>query len=247
MIKITITMLTKNNERTLEKVLASTRNFEEVILVDTGSTDETLSIASKFLNVKIHEEPFTSFGELKNQAATLASNDWILSLDSDEELSINLQKELLELSPSDQTLYSIPFINFYRGKKINHSGWQNEKHVRLYNRKITGFSESRIHEKIKEENLQVATLKHPIYHTSYLCIDDFLRKLQAYSSLFAEQNKDVKKSSFGTALAHGFFSFFKSYILKKGIFGGQEGFLISFYNSQVAFYKYLKLEELNRS
>ncbi|HRW58176.1 MAG TPA: glycosyltransferase family 2 protein [Chlamydiales bacterium] len=243
---ITITMLTKNNQKTLEKVLTSLKDFNEVVLVDTGSSDNTMEIASKFPNVSIYERPFTSFGKLKNEAASLAKNNWIFSLDSDEELSINLQKELLSLNLCDNTVYAFPFINFYNGKKINHSGWQKEKHVRLYNRQNTKFSEAKVHEKIITDQLTVLTLKHPIYHTSYLCIEDFLRKLQIYSSLFAEQNKDKKKSSFSKAMLHGFFSFFKSYVIKKGFLGGREGFLISFYNSQVAFYKYLKLEEINR-
>jgi glycosyltransferase involved in cell wall biosynthesis len=237
--------LTKNNEITIKKVLDSTKDFDEVIIIDTGSNDQTLKIAEKYLNVKIKKVPFSNFSDLRNFAAKQAKNEWILALDSDEVLSHKLVKEIKQLSLSSNTIYSIPFENYYNNKHIKSCGWKNEKHIRLYNKNKTGFLPALIHESIDKKEKKIVSLHHPICHFSYRNIDDFLKKMQFYSSLFACQYQNKKKSSFSKAIIHGLGAFFKSYIIKKGFLEGKEGFIISFYISNTAFYKYLKLSEKN--
>ena len=244
---ITVVMLTKNSERTLSEVLTSVKNFEEVIIIDTGSTDKTKDIALSFPNVTYETGTLTHFGVLRNEAAKKAKNDWILALDSDEVLSKELQTELLTNSLSANTLYNLPFLNLYNNKIIKGCGWYPESHIRLYHRKMTCFTDSYIHEKIVEKDLTIKTLRYPVYHYSYLSIDDFLRKMQLYSDLFAKQNVGYKKASFTIALLHAIGTFFKSYFLKKGFLLGKEGAIISIYQTNVAFYKYLKLAEANKN
>lgn len=245
-IMISIVILTKNNQRTIYKVLDSTKSFSEVILLDTGSVDNTLEIASSFSNVKIFKKDFSGFGKTRNQASTLAANDWVLALDSDEVLSDKLIDEIKHLKLQNDTVYSFPFINYYNNKQINFCGWQNEKHIRLYNKKITSFTTSLVHEAVISSNCKIENLKSPIYHYSYHQVEDFLRKMQTYSTYFAQQNHNKKKSSLFIAIYHALGSFVKSYIIKKGFLGGQEGFVISVYNANTAFYKYLKLSEINK-
>ena len=242
---ITIAILTKDSEDTIKKTLESTKDFNEVIILDTGSKDRTLDIAKTYKNTKIFKEDFTSFGELRNKAAKLSSNDWILALDSDEEISINLLKEIKDLKLDPSYIYNIPFHNYYNKKLIKCCGWYPEYHIRLYNRKKTQFDTALVHEGLIKKGLKIRKLKNPINHYSYRSLDDFLKKMQIYTSLFAKQNKG-KKSSFTKALIHGFFAFFKCYFLKKGFLNGKEGFIISSYNANTAFYKYLKLDEINR-
>lgn len=244
---ISAVILTKNNQETLAKTLDSLQKIAEVVLLDTGSTDNTLKIAGKYPHVKIFHSPFTGFGKLRNLGASYASHDWILALDSDEVLSAPLQEEMQRLNLKSSSLYSFPFHNFYKGKQVKCCGWHPESHIRLYSRKATAFKEAEVHEGIDVKNLQVVSLKHPILHYPYRTIDDFLRKMQHYTSLFAKQYKHRKKSSFRKALLHGAFAFFKSYLWKRGIFYGQVGFEISSYNASTAFYKYLKLAEENCS
>ncbi|MEI6242600.1 MAG: glycosyltransferase family 2 protein [Chlamydiota bacterium] len=243
---ISIAILTKNSQETIQKVLESTLSFNEVVLLDSGSTDETLSIAAKFPNVKIFFSPFLGFGPMRNKLAALALHDWILALDSDEVLSKELQEEISEATLRENTLYEIPFLNFLNGKKINCCGWQNEKHIRLYNRKTTFFSNLSVHEGIQKNDLPVHTFRNPIFHYPYRSMNDFLKKMDLYSSLFASENAHKKKSSFSIALGHCIFAFCKCYLWKKGIFGGKEGLFISLYNAQTTFYKYLKLAEANQ-
>ncbi len=239
---ITITILTKNSSRTLGQTLESAKEFPSVLVYDTGSTDETLEIAKKFPNVKILQGPFIGFGKTHNVASSLAECDWILSLDSDEILSPELAREILSLSLDPRSVYSISRDNYFNGKKIRGcAGWYPDPVIRLYNRKETRFSDDAVHEKIETKGVNQVALKHPVQHTPYLSLSDFLVKMDKYSSLFAEENKDKKKSSLGKAIFHGLHAFFKSYILKRGFLCGKEGFIISFYNAEVTYYKYLKI------
>ena len=243
---ITVVILTKNSEKTISNTLNSLKDFDEVIILDTGSEDNTLDIVKEYKNTKIHKNEFIGFGILRNLGASFAKNDWILALDSDEVLSDNLIKEIFSIQLNNRTIYDIPFHNYYNNRFIKCCGWHPESHVRLYNKKTTSFKEKLLHEKIIENDLRVLKLKNPIFHYSFNSIDDFIKKTMIYSSLFAQENKNKKKSSFLKAISHGIFAFIKSYFLKRGIFFGFEGFIISLYNANCAFYKYLKLYEINR-
>jgi len=243
---ISVTLLVKNGERKLKEVLNSLSDFEEIIFYDTGSSDNTLKIAQQFANVTIYQKKFTGFGSCHNEAAQLAKNDWILSIDADEILSSQLAHEITHLPLDFHAVYSLPFHNYFNGKMIKWCGWHPEKHIRLYNRKYTSFSESLVHEGVMKKGLKEITLNHPICHYPYESISDFLIKMERYSTLFAQQYHKKKKSSPLIALGHGFAAFFRSFILKRGFLGGYEGFLISAYNSHTAFYKYLKLYQSNK-
>ncbi len=244
---ISAVILTKNNQRTIAKVLSSLENFEEIIVLDTGSSDDTLKIAKNFKNVKVFKSEFSSFGKIRNKASSLASNDWVLAVDSDEVMTKELEDEIMKLRLDSNIVYSIPFLNYFNEKLIKCCGWYPESHVRLYNKNTTHFNESYVHESVNIKNLKICSLNNFIKHYSYGSIDDFLRKMQIYSTLFAKENKNKKKASVFTAVFHSLFAFFKSYFLKLGIFGGKEGFIISIYNANTVLYKYLKLEEENKN
>jgi len=242
---ISVCILTKNSASTLKKTLDQTLSFPEVLILDNGSKDETCSIAATYPNVKIFKSPFLGFGPMRNKIASLANNDWILALDSDEILSPELLKELKQIHLKPDHIYSICRHNFYNNKHIKGCGWHPDRVIRLYNRLSTNYCDSLVHESVVKKNSIVIKLKHPIWHTPYQTTFDFLSKMQHYSTLFAEQNKNKKKSSFAIALKHAAFAFLKSYFLKKGFVDGKEGFFISFYNANTAFYKYIKLKEYN--
>lgn len=244
---ISVTILTKNNEETIGSVLESVKGFDEVVILDTGSTDTTLEIAQIYPNVKVFHSPFTGFGPLHNLAAYHASHDWILSLDSDEVMTSELAEEILALQLDPKRVYSFPFNNYFNGKHIKWCGWYPDRHVRLYNKRATSFTDDKVHERIRTTNLSEVRLKFPVKHYSYRTVSDFLRKMETYSNLFAQQNAHKKKSSLPKALLHGGFAFFKSYVLKRGFMGGKEGYIISLYNGQTAFYKYLKLAYASRA
>lgn len=246
LIPISVTILTKNSEKYLREVLSALQLFQEVLICDTGSSDQTMEIARQFPNVVIHERPFIGFGPTHNVASSLAKNDWILSIDSDEVVTPELSQEIAALVLMRGNIYSFPRHNEYRGKWIKWCGWHPDRQIRLYHRQETQFSNVQVHEAVERNHLKEVFLSSPLRHYSYDTVEDFLDKMQTYSSLFALQNQGKKTSSLSKALAHGFFTFFKGYFLKRGFLGGREGFEISFYNANTAFYKYLKLADVNQ-
>lgn len=244
---ISATILAKNGKKHIKEVLTALQGFGEVILLDNGSTDETVEIASSFANVKIHSlENFEGFGKAHRLMEDLAANDWILSIDSDEVLSTEAADEIDKMYLDTHALYELEFHNYFNDKWITTCGWYPDAHPRLYNKKTARFSDSYVHEKVVGDFLSVRRLKGHVTHYSYDNVEDFLRKMQSYSTLFAEQNRGKKSSSVCKALTHGCFGFFKSYILKRGFTQGYEGFIISYYNAQTAFWKYIKLYEANK-
>lgn len=244
---ITVIVLTKNSQETLEDTLFSIRDFPEVLVYDTGSKDATLDIAKQFPNVKITQAEFSGFGPTRNLAAQLASHDWILALDSDEILSPKLAQEILSTSLDPNFVYQIDRRNFFNGKWIKScGGWYPDPVIRLYNKQKTQFTNSMVHEKVSLQNMHVHSFSYPLFHTPYRNIHDFLTKMQVYSDLFAIQKIHSKQVSLPQAILHGLFAFFKSYFLKKGLKEGVEGFIISAYNGHTTFYKYLKLREAQK-
>jgi len=243
---ISVTILTKNSEKYLHEVLSALHSFDEVLIYDTGSNDNTLSIAKTFPNVTIREGKLEGFGPTHNIASSKAKNDWILSIDSDEVVTPEMEKSIKNLSLDAKSVYAFPRHNYYNGKWIRWCGWYPDNQIKLYNRTQTRFTDAQVHEAIIADNMRLVSLKAPLKHYSYASTADFLNKMQTYSTLFATQYQGKKKSSLFKAITHGIFGFFKSYLLKKGFLGGYEGFVISIYNGNTAFYKYLKLREFNK-
>ncbi len=242
---ISVIILTKNSQKYLAEVLTPLATFDEVLLYDTGSTDDTLAIANRFPNVNVHQGPFIGFGATHNAASALAKNDWILSIDSDEIATDQLIQEIASLSLDAQQVFGIRRNNYLNGKWIKYCGWYPDYQIKLYQRRTTKYCDAQVHEAVITDGLQLIRLNHAVKHYPYSSVGDFLTKMQLYSELFAKQYAGKRSSSLGRAIRHGSFAFFKSYILKKGFLAGREGFIISAYNAHTAYYKYLKLMEEN--
>ncbi len=229
---ISATVLTRNSARRLDKCLASLANFDEVVVLDSGSSDATESICARYPNVRFESHDFAGFGAQHNYAIQLCRNDWIFSLDSDEELSSPLPTTLDPIKA-----YSFPRKNFYRGQWIKGCGWSPDRVIRLFHKGHARFSDDPVHERVLAQ--EVIDLPTAIIHEPYTCIADFLTKMQLYSDLF----QTTKRVSLATAITHAVGAFFKSYFLKRGFLDGPAGFIISAYNAHTAFYKYLKARE----
>lgn len=216
---ISVVILTKNSARTLKATLESTRAFPEVVIADTGSTDDTLKIASSFPNCKIIHLTFENgFGPTRNKASESATYDWIFSLDSDEVVTADLSTEILSLSLEPSQVYAILRDNYFNGKHIKGcSGWYPDWVLRLYHRKSTSFSQDAVHERVLSKGMSVHKLHFSLKHTPYLSITDFLDKMQKYSSLFAEQKKRAFCNLFfcSSSLA---FCLYKKLFFKKRFF-----------------------------
>lgn len=244
---ISATILTKNSAALLREVLTALAWCSEVVVLDTGSTDATLTIAAEFANVSLHQlnGPFPGFGRAHRMAVALARHDWILSIDSDEVVSTALRDEICERTLEAGTVYTLPFENFYNGKLITTCGWSPDRHERLFNRTATNFCASDVHERVGTEGLGVVRLRQPVRHYSYRSPEDFLTKMAAYSRLFATQNAGRKRSSALKAVTRSAWAFFKSYLLERGVLQGAEGLIISASKAQTVFWKYMMLREAN--
>jgi glycosyltransferase involved in cell wall biosynthesis len=245
---ISVTILTRNSATHLNEVLTALRWCDEVVVFDTGSTDDTMAIAQRHANVQLYrlEGKFPGFGCARQQAVALARHDWILSVDSDEVVSPDLAAEIVNLPLDQRIVYAMPFHNYFNGRRITSCGWHPDRHERLFHRGATNFCTSDVHERVQTSDLFVRQLRHPIRHYSYDSVDDFLRKMRSYSQLFAAQHAGRKSSGAVRAVSRGLWAFFKSYLLQRGCLQGAEGLVISAYKAQTVFWKYLLLAEANQ-
>lgn len=242
---ISAIVLAKNNAITIRKTLQALQEFNEVIVYDNGSTDSTMDIVNEFPNVVLIEGEFKGFGWTKNRAASFAKNDWIIIVDSDEVVDEELLTTLQTTELDQQTVYSLNFKAYYKEIQIKYCGWNNQKIKRVYNKTITNYNDNDVHEDIIIDGLKVEELKGNMEHYSYQTIEQFVNKANVYSTLFAKNNAGKKSSSPTKAFFNGLYSFFRTYILKRGFLDGYVGLLISFSHMVTNFYKYIKLYELN--
>ena len=242
---ISCVIIAKNAEPTIKKVLQALQTFEDVVVYSNNSTDETDAIAQSFSNVNLIQGEFLGFGPTKNKAATFAKNDWILSLDADEIVSSDFINNLAKLTFDKNHVYSILRKNYYKEQEIKYC-WGNDILTRIYNRSYTSFTDSKVHEKIKEENLHNTLLEGAIKHYPYNTISDFILKLDRYSTIFAQEHLGRKHPTPTKAFFNGMFSFIKTYFFKRGFLDGYAGLVIAFSHMATNFYKYIKLYELNK-
>ena len=241
---ISVTMLTKNSSRHIEACLSSLVDFDEVVVLDNGSTDDTLEIAQRFANVKIFTSEFIGFGPLKNLAQTHASHDWILSIDSDEVLTPELRQAIQNTIFDEQCIYGFNRLNHFKGQPVHCCGWDKDTVKRIYNKTRTQFDNAQVHESIQMQGLTLTAIRGNLLHYSYDSIEELIDKLQKYSTLWAEQNYHKKTSSMFKAVYKSLFAFLKNYILQKGILHGGIGLLISVCAAFGVFAKYAKLNAL---
>ena len=253
MIKASATILVKNAQAHIKECLESLRDFDEIILLDNQSEDDTLKIAKEFnesyKNLKIYQSEFIGFGALKNLALSYATNEWIFSIDSDEVLEkecLDFLKDFFKSHPSKDIILALPRKNLYKNEWIKASGWYPDYVIRVFNKNYTKFNENIVHESvIVPKDAKIKRLEAGLKHYAFDSVSALLKKLDRYTELYAEQNKGKKQSSISKAILHGFFSFFKNYLLKKGFLYGYKGFLISTCNALGSFFKYIKLYEMN--
>lgn len=247
---ISAIILSKNEADRIGRCIISLRNIvDEVIVVDSGSTDDTITIA-KSLGANVISTKWKGFGETKNFGNKLAQNDWILSIDSDEWLSEKLANEIKALRKTDKLIYSLNRSNIYQGKEIQHSGWSPDWVLRLFNKRAVSWNSNLVHEKLIIPNdFSVQKLNGKLMHDSYRSIEDHKAKTDKYAKLKAKSwisngsSPSLLKRYFGSG-----FKAFHSYVIKAGFLDGKEGWMIAKMNAylvkmQVEYYDILKSKE----
>ncbi len=243
--KISACIITLNEEDNIRTCLISLDFADEIILLDSGSTDNTLKIAEEFPKVKVFFRKFDNYINQKNFCIEQASYDWILSLDADEEVSEKLKLEIQNLNFSETVDgFFIPRLTFYLGKWIYHSGWYPNYQLRFFKKTKGKFSGILVHETVQISG-QVFNLKNPLHHYSYKNISDHLKFIDRYSDLCADEKfKKGKKSGVFLAIVKSAWKFFFMYFVKFGFLDGKVGLIISILGSYYNFLKYIKIYEL---
>ncbi len=232
----------------MEACLRSVAFADEVVVLDSGSSDGTVAIArSMGARVSIdHDWP--GFGAQKNRALALASSQWVLSLDADERVTPELQREIIKaLQAPAFDVYSFPRLSSYCGQYMRHSGWYPDRVTRLFRRESARFSDDLVHEKILTSS-PVGQLNSSLLHESFTNFESVLDKANRYSSAGAQVLRSKgKKSSISKALGHGFWAFFRTYFLRLGFMDGRMGLVLAISNAEGTYYRYLKLWLLQRN
>lgn len=243
---LSVIIITKNEEHNIEDCLKSVSFAQEIVIVDSGSTDRTVELARHYTD-KILVTDWPGYGKQKQRALDLATGDWVLSIDADERVTEKLKQEILSILPNtDLDAFSIPFRSEYCGKAIRFGDWWNDKQVVLFRRQKASFTASIIHERV-EITGRIGKLKNYIYHLAFRDLHMVLRKMNDYSTWSANhKQKQGKLGGLWQALSHGLWTFLRGYILRLGFLDGKEGFLLAISNAEGTYYRYLKLGYINK-
>lgn len=228
--KISGLIITYNEEKNIKEVLECFDFCDEVIVVDSFSTDNTVSIAQTFSKVKVVQNKFEDFAKQRNLALQYAANDWVLFLDADERITPTLKAEIISTlnAPNPKDAYYFKRLFFFAGKPIHFSGTQGDKNFRLFRKsKCYYVPERKVHETLSVKG-SIGVLKHKLLHYSVSDYNTYRQKAVLYGKLRGEEMfLKGKRYSALKMYAKMAFHFFKTYILKGGILDGKEGFLLS--------------------
>lgn len=241
--KLSVIIITKNEAANIQACLDSVRFANQRIIVDSGSTDDTVAIARAAGATVIETADWPGFGPQKNRALDAAQGEWVLSLDADERISDALRDEILAaIERAEHAAYALPRLSSFCGHFIRHAGWYPDYIVRLFRRGTGRFSNDLVHESVVLQQTAAGRLNTPIVHYSYVDDDAYIRKLAQYSSLGAQQAFAAgKRSGLGKAILHACSAFLRSYVFKRGFLDGRAGVMVAISTAESTYHKYFKL------
>jgi glycosyltransferase involved in cell wall biosynthesis len=242
-VRLSAIVIARDNRRTIPRCVESLAFADEVVVVDSGSTDGTIEIC-RALGAQVHAtDDWPGHGPQKNRALALARGLWVLSIDSDEWITAESRAEIERTlrDPGPHRGYALPRRSSFCGREMRHSGWWPDFVPRLFRRDSARFSDDHTHERLIVDG-SVGRLKHPIMHEAIVDLDQMLCKMNAYSTASARTRLEAgERGGVAKALAHGFWAFFRTYVLRRGFLDGREGFLLAIANAEGSYYRYVKL------
>lgn len=248
MSKISVYIIAFNEAEKVAATIESAKWADEIVLVDSWSTDGTPEIAAK-LGARVVQVDFKGFGDLRNQALAACSHDWIFSLDADERCTPEVESEIRAITqaPSALDAYLVPRRNYFMGRWIKHSGWYpNYRQPQLFRKGRMRYDLKPVHEGyVLDSEKPLGQLKNAIWQFPFKNMSEVMHKANRYSTLGAEKIKH-KHISMGSALSHGTWSFVKHYFFKLGFLDGWAGFVIALGNFEGTFYRYAKAIEMQK-
>ncbi len=242
--KLSITVITENEEANLPDTLTSVAWADEIVVVDCGSTDATVDVARQFTD-RVSVNPWPGYGAQKNHAAGIASHDWILSLDADERVSPALAEEIRQLLATEPARrgYRLPRVVFHLGRWIRSTDWYPDHQLRLYDRRAGRWSTPSVHESVQIDGAP-GVLRHELEHYTYRDLSHQLATIDRYTTLAArDMAEHGRRASRLRLLVYPPLAFLRNYVLRKGMRDGTAGFIISAMNAYYVFLKFAKLWE----
>lgn len=245
--KLSVIIITKDEVANIRACLESVGWADEIIVVDSGSSDGTAEICRE-LGAKVFVHDWPGFGVQKNRALSYATHEWVLSIDADERVTPELRRAIEAVLSKANTVvaYSLPRLSNYCGRFMRHSGWYPDFVLRLFQRGSARFSDDLVHERLLVEGA-TARLEGMLLHYAYDDLEQVLHKLDHYSSAGAQMlHQRGRRATLTGAVSRGLWSFVRTYILRAGFLDGREGFMLAVSNAEGTYYRYLKLMLLNR-
>jgi glycosyltransferase involved in cell wall biosynthesis len=238
--RLSAIVITHNEARNIEDCLASLAFCDERIVVDGGSTDDTASRARQ-KGARVVEHPFEGFGPQKNFALSQASGEWVLSLDADERVTPALARAIAAaMQAGDKAGYEMPRLSTFCGREMHHSGWYPDYVLRLFRKSAGRFSNDAVHERVICDG-PLGRVAEPLIHHPVHRLEDALSRMDRYSTAGAGMLVESgRRVGFMTGILRGFWSFFRTYILRAGFLDGREGFLLAVANAEGTYYRYMK-------
>lgn len=245
---LSVIIITKNEARHIGECLDSVAFADEIIVVDSGSTDGTCAIAiAKGAKVTVTDD-WPGFGRQKNRALELATRAWVLSVDADERVTPELAAEIRRtLEQPSADAYRIARLSNFGGRWIRHSGWWPDHVLRLFKRGSARFKDVAVHESVQTDS-PVALLDGHFLHYPYADMESFIAKINHYSSeAAAMMHARGKKTSLLGAVGHSVWTFVRIYLIRRGFMDGKEGFILAAMGASGSFFRYNKLLLLNKT
>jgi glycosyltransferase involved in cell wall biosynthesis len=247
--KISFCLITLNEEENLARCLKSCAALaDEIVVVDSGSRDGTAQIARQFGARFLHQDWLGYVGQ-KNMALSLATNDWVFSIDADEELSPELQQQIAvvkrDSTVSDIAGFSVPRCVLYEGRWIRHGDWYPDRLVRLFRRDRARFVGGKVHERLDVAGA-IRPLSGELFHHSFRDAADHWERCQRYARLWAETQYETRRTATALApLLHAAFRWFRGYVLKRGFLDGRQGWNIAKFSAKEVHLKYRLLRQMS--
>lgn len=242
--KISATIITLNEQKNIKDCLESLDFADEIVVVDSGSVDQTEEICRSYQNVRFFQHAWQGYGKQKNKAAELAANKWIINIDADERVSPELASNILSAEYSRYNCFKMTRRNFFGKRWVKHCGWYPDYTARLYNSSDCSFSERPVHESLVCDGA-VGVLSGDLLHFSYDGIGDYLQRMNRYSSLAAQELYERGYTSgVKDLISRPIATFLRMYLLKKGFLDGSDGLVLSSLYAFYTFSKYAKAREL---
>jgi glycosyltransferase involved in cell wall biosynthesis len=233
-------IIARNEAANIGECLDSVAFADERIVLDSGSTDETMAVA-RDRGARVEQKEWLGFGPQKNAALALATGDWVLSIDADERVSPDLRDEIVRaIASAAADAYEMPRLSTFCGRPMRHSGWYPDHVLRLFRRGHARFTDDLVHERIVAEG-RVGRLSAPLRHAPVLRLEDALSRMDRYSTAGAAMLVAAnRRVGFTTGIWHGLAAFLRAYVLRVGFLDGREGFLLAVANAEGTYYRYMK-------